>query len=254
MDVDAPLARVFKQSSPSAHEIALGFRAYLVSAHVSAASVNRHMATLRSVTRLGRWLGVMTWYLERARHEGRGATRAGRALKTSGACWPLRAATRKPRRATPRLSPRSSVWLRVSELCGLTLLETDLASGTTWILGKGRKAKELVPLPATVVTAIRRYLVHRGTDAGPLFQTRRDGKNRNGALETRSVAPIIRKLGQRVDLHAWCHSLRHTSITQTAELGQRAGLGIDKIRACSRHRTIATLMIYVDEHERQQTQ
>ena len=36
---------------------------------------------------------------------------------------------------------------------------------------------------------------------------------------------------------------RHTSITQAAELGQRAGLGLDKIRAFSRHRTIATLMI-----------
>jgi integrase len=48
--------------------------------------------------------------------------------------------------------------------------------------------------------------------------------------------------------------LRHTAITQAAELGQRAGLGLDKIRAFSRHRTIATLMIYVDEHDREQTQ
>jgi integrase len=48
----------------------------------------------------------------------------------------------------------------------------------------------------------------------------------------------------------WCHSLRHTSITQAAELGQKAGLGLDKIRAHSRHRSIATLMLYVDEHDR----
>jgi len=52
----------------------------------------------------------------------------------------------------------------------------------------------------------------------------------------------------------WCHSLRHTSITQAAELGQRAGRGLDKIRAHSRHRSIATLMLYVDEHDRQRTQ
>jgi hypothetical protein len=32
------------------------------------------------------------------------------------------------------------------------------------------------------------------------------------------------------------------------------GLGLDKIRAFSRHRTIATLMMYVDEHDREQTQ
>jgi len=62
-----------------------------------------------------------------------------------------------------------------------------------------------------------------------------------------------RRAGQRVGLHIRCHSLRHTSITQAAELGQRAGLG-HKIRAFSRHRTIATFMIYVDEHDRVQTQ
>jgi integrase len=88
-----------------------------------------------------------------------------------------------------------------------------------------------------------------------LFQTRGErGKNRNGALETRSVLRIVRELGQKVGLHVWCHSLRHTSITQAAELGQRAGLGLDKIRAHSRHRSIATLMLHVDEHNRQRTQ
>jgi hypothetical protein len=45
-----------------------------------------------------------------------------------------------------------------------------------------------------------------------------------------------------------------TSITQAAELGQKAGLGLDKIRAHSRHRSIATLMLYVDEHDRQKIQ
>jgi hypothetical protein len=38
------------------------------------------------------------------------------------------------------------------------------------------------------------------------------------------------------------------------ELGQRAGLGLDKTRAFSRHKGIATLMIYVDEHDRETTQ
>jgi integrase len=68
------------------------------------------------------------------------------------------------------------------------------------------------------------------------------------------VLRIVRELGQRCGLHIWCHSLRHTSITQAAELGQKAGLGLDKIKAHSRHRSIATLMLYVDEHDRARTQ
>ena len=141
--------------------------------------------------------------------------------------------------------------LHVSELCGLTVEETDLVRGTTWILGKGRREKELVPLPAPVVEAIQRYLVFRGTNRDPLFQPVGFAvRRRTGVLESRSVLRIIRKLGQRVGLHVWCHSLRHTSITQAAELGQKQGLGLDKIRAHSRHRSIMTLMLYVDEHDR----
>ena len=45
------------------------------------------------------------------------------------------------------------VGLRVSELCGLNLQDTDLVSCNTWIKGKGRRERELVPLPASVVTA-----------------------------------------------------------------------------------------------------
>jgi DNA-directed RNA polymerase subunit RPC12/RpoP len=73
-----------------------------------------------------------------------------------------------------------------------------------------------------------------------------------GVLCSIGLAFILGRL--KVGLHVWCHGLRHTSITQAAELRQRAGLGLDKIRAHSRHRSIATLMIYVDEHDRQQTQ
>ena len=144
--------------------------------------------------------------------------------------------------------------LRVSELVGLNLEDTDLDRGNTWIKGKGRKERELVPLPAPVVTAIRRYLVHRGTTAGPVFQSRGNrGKSRDGRLETRSVLRIVRELGQRVGLHVWCHGLRHTSITTAIERGQQAGVGLDQIRTFSRHRSLATMLIYRDEHDRDRT-
>jgi hypothetical protein len=130
-----------------------------------------------------------------------------------------------------------------------------LSDAAVTALTEAQTAAYLYGLARGLQLAIRRYLPYRGRVPGPLFQTRgQRGKNRNGALETRSVLRIVRELGQKVGLHVWCHSLRHTSITQAAELGQRAGLGLDKIRAHSRHRSIATLMLYVDEHDRQATQ
>jgi hypothetical protein len=103
LSVNEALGKLFRQSSPSAHEIVLGFRHHLASAHLSAASINRHMATLRSVTKLGRQLGMMTWYLEvpSVKAEKRRQTAAPR-WRTCAGCWPPRPVTPKPRRGTTR--------------------------------------------------------------------------------------------------------------------------------------------------------
>jgi integrase len=256
LSVEASLNRLFRQSSASAHEIVLAFRHFLESAHLSPASINRHLATLRSVTKLGRMLGTMTWYLEvpGVKAERRRVT-AGPSIEdvqrmleaTSGD-------TEAETRDYAIVLTFFCLGLRVSELCGLNLEDTDLGRGNTWIKGKGRRERELVPLPMSLVTAIRRYLKFRGSTPGPLFQTRgQRGWRRDGRLETRSVLRIVRELGQRCDLHVWCHGLRHTAITVAIERGQKAGVGIDQIRHFSRHRALATMLIYRDEHDRAQT-
>ena len=257
MDVNTTLGRLFKQSSPSAHEIVLGFRHYLGAAHLSAASINRHLACLRSVSKLGRMLGMMTWYLEvpGVKAEKRRQTTGPTIAEVQAMLAATTADTEAETRDYAIVLTFFALGLRVSELCGLNLETTDLARATTWIRGKGRKEKELVPLPAAVVAALRRYLAHRGCQVGPLFQTRgQRGKARDGRLETRSVLRIVRMLGQRVGLHVWCHGLRHSSITAALDVAAKAGIGLDKVKAHSRHAAIGTLLIYADEHDRQGTQ
>lgn len=250
------LSKLFRQSSPSAHEVVLAFRHHLASAHLSAASINRHLATLRSVTKLGRMLGMMTWYLEvpGVKAERRRDTRGPSIADVQRLLDATTGDTEADTRDYAIITVLFCLGLRVSELAGLTLEETDLARGNTWIKGKGRRERELIPLPAPVVDAIRRYLVHRGSTAGPLFQSRGNrGKARDGRLETRSVLRIVRELGQRIGLHVWCHGLRHASITTAIERGQQAGVGLDQIRTFSRHRSLATMLIYRDDHDREQT-
>lgn len=131
--------------------------------------------------------------------------------------------------------------LRVSELCGLNLEETDLARATTWIRGKGRRERELVPLPTAVVGALRRYLAHRGgAGHGPLFvsRSRRRGRDGSARLHTGSVLRIVHTLGRRVGVRVWCHALRHTAITEAIIRGQQSGVGLDQIRAFSRQRSL----------------
>jgi len=59
----------------------------------------------------------------------------------------------------------------------------------------------------------------------------------------------VRELGQRVGLHVWCHALRHSSITAALDAAAKNGIGLDKVRAHSRHAAIGTLLIYADEHD-----
>ena len=250
------LTRLFQQSAPSANEIAIHFQTYLQGARLAPATVNRHISTLRSLTKLARMLGLITWMIEipNVRHERRRSTLG----PTLAQVRQMLAATSGESEAETRdaaiVTTFFCLGLRVAELCRLDLRDIDLPGHTAWILGKGRREKELIPLPAPVVTTIRRYLVYRGPAAGPLFQSRGNrGKHHDQRLETRSVLRIVRELGQKIGLHVWCHGLRHTSITTAAEHGQRAGLGLDKVRAHSRHANLATLTLYLDDHDRHRT-
>ena len=254
--IDA-LNRLFKQSAPSAHEVVLAFRNWMSGANLSSASINRHLATLRSVTKLGRQLGVMTWFLEvpSVKMEKRRVTAGPTLAQVRQMLDATSGDTEGEARDYAMVFVFVTLGLRVSELVGLDLERTDLNRGTTWIKGKGRRDRELVPIPLPTIDAIKRYLKHRGSTPGPLFQTRgQRGKRRDGRLETRSVLRIVRELGQRVGIHAWNHGLRHTAITTAIEAGQRAGVGLDQIRHFSRHRALATMLIYRDEHDREKNQ
>lgn len=130
MDVNTGLGRLFQQSSPSAHEIALGFRHHLASARLSSASINRHLACLRSVSKLGRMLGMMTWYLEVP------GVKAEKRRHTAGPTIPdvqsmlaaTAADTEGESRAYAIVLTFFCMGLRLSELCGLNLETTDLAA------------------------------------------------------------------------------------------------------------------------------
>lgn len=90
---------------------------------------------------------------------------------------------------------------------------------------------------------------------GPLFvsRSRRGARDGSRRLHTNSVLRIVDDLGRRVGLRVWPHALRHAAITSAIIAGQRAGVGLDQIRAFSRHRTLATMLVYRDEHDRMAT-
>jgi integrase len=257
LTVGGALQILFRQESPGAHEMVLAFAGYLQKAGLSTATVNRHLASLRSIAQLARQLGFCTFFLEvrGSPVERRRATWGPTVEQVKELLAATAGDTERETRSAAIVMVFFTMGLRVSELCGLNLEDTDLRRGSTWILGKGRKERELVPIPASTVAAIERYLVHRqGPARGPLFLTRsryrgNRAKNHDGRLETRSVLRIVRELGQEIGIHLFCHGFRHAGISVATQQSTALGLSLDKVRAFSRHRGINTLLTYIDDRE-----
>jgi integrase/recombinase XerC len=259
--IDGALERLFRLDSAAAHGLVLSYRAAMLDRNLAPASINRALATLRSISKLARMLGLVAggWYLEvpGVKAERRRDTR-GPSVEDIRKMLTVTAGGREAEtRDAAIVVTLFCLGLRVSELCGLRLEETDLARGTTWIRGKGRRERELVPLPPLVIDVLRRYLRHRGGAAqGPLFTSRshRGAKDGSGRLNTRSVLRIINAIGQRAGVRVWCHALRHTAITEAIIRGQQAGIGLDQIRAFSRHRSLQTMLVYRDARDQSAVQ
>lgn len=258
LKVAAALTWFFKQGTASAHEIVLHFRGHLERAGMAPSSINRHLATLRSLTALARMLGLIEWRIELpgVHAEARRDTKGPEPMTVRAVLDAIDTADEPGARDAAIVHTIYGLALRASELCRLDLSDFDAAHGTLWVLGKGRREKALLKLPDAAVEAISKYLRSRGTVAGPLFQSLGNmGRLRqNQRLETRSVLRIIRTRGAAVGVKLWTHGLRHAAITVAIEQGQKAGVGLDQIRHFSRHKQVATMMLYRDERDQAQTQ
>jgi integrase/recombinase XerC len=135
--------------------------------------------------------------------------------------------------------------LRVSELVGLNLLETDLAQRLVRVRGKGNKER-LTPLGAPSVAALEAYLAVR-----PLFRHPKTGAQdpnavflgRHGTrITVRQVQLLVAEYGQhatgRPDLHP--HALRHACATHLLD----AGADLRVIQELLGHASLSTTQRY----------
>jgi integrase/recombinase XerC len=228
-----------------ANEPALHYKTHLVGRGLAAATVNRGLAALRSLTRMGRTLGLIGWALE---------------------VEPLRAEayrdTRGPgaegvRRLLAQLAGRSDaqalrdaallrllydLGLRRKEVVGLDVADVDLAAGVLQVLGKGRQARERVSLPPATSQALRAWLGARGSIPGPLFVAL-DRAHRGHRLTGQAVYGVVKGLGDRAGLRARPQGLRHAAITRALDL---TGGDVWAVQRFSRHRDVRVVQRYDD--------
>lgn len=243
--IDQSAARLLGGGHGPANELALAYRSSLVERKLSAATVNRRLASVRSLIKLARTLGLVSWTLEvpsiksesyrDTRGPGRGGVRQLFDLASSRGDG-------KGTRDCAILRLCYDLGLRRKEVTGLDLEDLDLVGKTIAIMGKGRTQKVLLTLPDPTLAAIQSWLVYRGNHPGPMF-TNYDRAGKGDRLTGAAVYHIVRTLGERAGFKTRPHGLRHASITEVLDLSN------GDLRAAarfSRHKDIRVLGRYDD--------
>jgi integrase/recombinase XerC len=243
--LDQAAAQLLGRGQGEANHLALTYKAHLLERKLTAATINRRLAALRSMVKLGRTLGFVPWTLEvegmkaEAYRDTRGPGRAGfRALLG------LLAGRGDAKAVRDRALLRClfDLGLRRAECVGLDLADVDQAAGTIAVLGKGRTAKILLTLPAETKAALEAWLAVRGPDPGPLFRSKHRGHGQD-RLTGAGLYYLVRELGKKAGLKTRPHGLRHAAITEALEL---TGGNIRAVQRFSRHRDVRILERYDD--------
>lgn len=228
-----------------ANETAHAYRADLLDRGLSPSTVNRRLAALRSLVKMGRLFGVVDFTLDvesvksQTYRDTRGPGRDGvRLLLGKLAARTDRKATRD--HALVRLL--FDLGLRRGEAVALDLEDVDLKAGAVRILGKGRTEKETLTLPEPTKTVLEAWVSVRGTRPGPLFLNF-DRASKGSRLTGRSVARLVASLGAAVGLVVRPHGLRHAAVTEALDA---TGGNVRAVQRFSRHRDLRVLTLYDD--------
>jgi integrase/recombinase XerC len=234
-----------------ANALTLGYKAHLTDRKLAPATVARRVAALRSVVKLARTLGRVTWAIDipspraEAYRDTRGPGLAG--WKAMLRAAKERATTPKGKRDLALLRLMHDLGLRRGEVVALDLADLDLKAGTVSVVGKGKAEKVPLTLNPQSAAALADWVAARGGWAGPLFVRldRAAGPGRPGRLDAGNVARVSHAVGRRAGVARGTHphGLRHQGITRALDLAQG---DVRKVRRFSRHAKLETLLKYDD--------
>lgn len=148
---------------------------------------------------------------------------------------------------TPRLNAMLSLLLfqgfRQVEVCRLQAKDIDLASGTIWVLGKGKDDKEKVYLHSYTTQALKQYLMIAGLQPNDRLFTSMSRKSRSQALTERGLRGIVLGVFEQLGIEKSVHGLRHYFTTR---LIQHMPGELITVSRFTRHSSLEMLQVYND--------
>ncbi|MBK8204977.1 MAG: tyrosine-type recombinase/integrase [Bdellovibrionales bacterium] len=241
---------LLSKSLGDANGIILKYKTDLFERKFQPATINRRLAAIRSLTKMARMLGIISWSLEieNAKSQpyrdtrGPGRTVFQQMLRVAG----NQRNHVKAVRDKTILRVLYDLALRTSELAQLDFCDLDLKTGTVAVRGKGQSEKIILSLPQVTQKALGLWLEVRGPAAGPLFTNVDRAKKGNGRIHRSSLFRMVQGLGNLVGIKTRTHGIRHLSITEACKAANANGIALEEVMDFSRHKNIKTLMVYRD--------
>jgi integrase/recombinase XerC len=212
---------------------------------LSVTTINRRLATLRSLVKLANTHGLVPWTLSienvpvQPYRDTGGPDRDGlRAMLAAAGAQP----GPKGLRDVALLRLLHDLGLRRSEAVRLDTDAVDLQRNRILIPGRGRSQKQPVSLPEPTRAALAAWLEARGPEPGPLF-VNFDRAGKGQRLTGAAVYHIVGWLGAKAGLTVHPHGLRQLAITTALE---RSNGDVCAVAKFSRHKDLRTLSRYRD--------
>ncbi|MGB3654049.1 MAG: tyrosine-type recombinase/integrase [Rivularia sp. (in: cyanobacteria)] len=241
------------------HAVALllKYKAHLVKKELSEATVNRRLSAIKSLTAMGRKLGLCNYTLEDVKGEKVESYRDTSGVSPSDFASVLKLVDRDTLKGKRDYAILRLLWdnaLRRSEVCNLNVGDFNAQASTLSILGKGKGTqKVVVDLSRKTVEAIVDWLITSRRShftRKPLFMVLAyNGKgNRLSGEAIRSlVSGLCKKAGITKQMSP--HRIRHSSITTVLDNNNGNYRATQRF---SRHSKPDTVMKYDDNRQKLQ--
>jgi len=241
------LAEFLRLSKEEALEVGFLFKAKLIEAGLSEATVNRRLSSLKALAKMGKLLGVCNWDLKEVEGEKIQSYRdtAGVSLETFKQV--LNSVKRETVKGIRDYALLKLLWeagLRRGEVVKLTWADLDIG-GKLSILGKGRGTQaETISITTSLLEALLAWKKVSPNKEGAIFVSL-DRVSFGHALTGDGLYKLIRKYFKSVDAEKIMspHRIRHSVIT---ELLEASNGNVRTVQKFSRHKSVNTLLIYDD--------
>jgi integrase/recombinase XerC len=209
-DMDAMTTMLIGDGMGNANDLVLGWKKSMLDARLSPATINLRLTAVRSLVRAARSIGIVEWTLE---------IRGERSQPYRDTSGPTRESVKKLM-ALVAEHPRNLAMLRLlfdlglrrKEVVGLDVEHVDIEKQGLWILGKGKKERELAYPSPRAWAALVAWLAVRGSKPGAVFTSasrRRAGER----IRNDSVTKLVGQFGKAIKKHVTPHGLRHSATT-----------------------------------------